>query len=1039
MCIDYRSLNAKVHCDAYPLPRIDEALDVLKGAKHFCSLDLAHGYHQIPVAAEDIEKTAFRVSTGGLYEFKRMPFGLCNAPATFMRVMDKIFGDQNFRSILIYLNDILVFGSTVEETTERLEMVLQRLSEANLKVKPEKCQLFFKKLRYLGHIVSAQGVEPDPEKISAVSEWSQPMTDKELRGFLGLAGYYRRFVPGFAQIAAPLHELVGGCQTKKRKQKVHSAKVVSLPRDWTSDCQVAFEKLKEKLTTAPILRYPDLMLPFILEIDASFLGLGAVLSQEQEDGLGVIGYASRSLRGSEKNMTNYSSTKLELLALKWAITEKFRDLLIGAECTVYTDNNPLSYFLTSAKLGAVETRWAAELAQFRIKIKYRSGRENTNADALSRKVSHSQGTTSARFEEIHTDQWDQHVSVTCSSPMPPALRNTVMKTLSDAWRGKVGTRTSMVVVEEAMSTFPGISEQDMATLQQDDPDLKVVLKYWQRGRPPEQNELQEESLAARRFLQSWDRLQLVAGLLSRVVTIRNQTVKQLLLPGCMKDKVIAAAHDETGHPAFDKTLALTRTRCYWTTMTADVKAHCKRCQRCIVAKSRRVKPTMGSLIAKKPLEVLAMDFTLLEQSSSGHENVLVLTDVFTKFTQAIPTKDQKARTVAKVLIKDWFVRFGVPQRLHSDQGRNFESCVIKELCQVYGIKKSRTTPYRPQGNGQCERFNRTLHDRLRTLANEQKRKWPEHLPELVAAYNCTPHSTTQYSPHYLFFGREPKLPVDRILGTDQTESGDGNLDEYVSDHFLRLTRAFQNASRSTEKEALRRKTWNDRTATASKLPVGARVFVRNHQPKGRTKIQDAWESTPFRVIDHTEEDGNVYVVEPVTGEGRIRTLHRAEILDARELAEEVNPPEDEVLSEDNVNEETNHVGARRDRTHDDDAPSDSESEEEVLIVPYHRHDPADVREVLNANEQRDVPGAYAQPDLDKVPAAEEREDTDADEAPVRRSQRNTAGKHSNRHHVPRSALQEEQNANTKPGVDPSVLAAIAQTQLLLTQLLAGQK
>ena len=218
LCVDYRALNAKTHRDAYPLPRIEEALDALKDAKYFCSLDLAHGFHQVPVAAEDREKTAFRVGTGGLYEFIRMPFGLCNAPATFMRLMDLAFGDQNFQSVLIYMDDILVFGSTYEETLQRLEMVMARLADFNLKVKPEKCNLFRKKLRYLGHLVAEGGISPDPEKIASVKDWMTPKTETELRGFLGLCGYYRRFVPGYSKIAAPLHALLGGSPRKKKKK-----------------------------------------------------------------------------------------------------------------------------------------------------------------------------------------------------------------------------------------------------------------------------------------------------------------------------------------------------------------------------------------------------------------------------------------------------------------------------------------------------------------------------------------------------------------------------------------------------------------------------------------------------------------------------------------------------------------------------------------------------------------------------------------------------------------------------------------------------
>ena len=303
LCVDYRALNAKTHKDVYPLPRIDEALDTLKGAKYFCSLDLTHGYHQIPVDEEDIEKTAFRVGMGGLYECTRMPFGLFNAPATFMRVMDKVFGDQNFQTPLIYLDDIAVFGATVQETLERLDMVFSRLGQYNLKVKPEKCHLFHKRLRFLGHIISEDGVSPDPEKTRAVQEWDRLQTEAELRSFLDLTGYYLRFIAGYAKIAASLQALLSGTGKKTQTRKAPMT-------SWNDECDDAFSKLKERLTSAPVLGHPDIQKAFILEVDASFRGLGAVLSQQQDDRRVVLGYASRSLRDTEKKMNNYSSMKL---------------------------------------------------------------------------------------------------------------------------------------------------------------------------------------------------------------------------------------------------------------------------------------------------------------------------------------------------------------------------------------------------------------------------------------------------------------------------------------------------------------------------------------------------------------------------------------------------------------------------------------------------------------------------------------------------------------------------------------------------------
>ena len=301
-------------------------------------------------------------------------------------------------------------------------------------------------------------------------------------------------------------------------------------------------------------------------------------------------------------------------------------------------------------------------------------------------------------------------------------------------------------------------------------------------------------------------------------------------------------------------------------MSKDVDVYCKQCRRCVVSKTKKVKSTMGTLLAKRPLECLAIDFSLLGPSTSGIENALVLTDVFTKYTQVIPTRDQKARTVAKVLVKDWFVRFGVPQHIHSYQGRNFESTLVKDLRAIYGIAKSSTTPYHPQGNAQAERSNWTLHDRLRPLPNKQKKHWPEYLPKLVYSYNCTPHSTTSHSPYYLMFGRNPKLPLDHLLGM-HSSGEDDQLDEYVASHQQRLRDAFRVASRCSETESQKRRMRKDKSANASDLPVGCRVFVRNVKIRGRSKMQDNREEESYRVLDSPNPDGNVYVVTLLNADG----------------------------------------------------------------------------------------------------------------------------------------------------------------------------
>ncbi|KRX79010.1 Retrovirus-related Pol polyprotein from transposon 17.6 [Trichinella sp. T6] len=308
--------------DAHPLPRIDDTLDALSGAQWFSTLDLASGYWQVEMETRDREKTAF-TTPYGLYQFKVMPFGLCNAPATFQRLMETSLRGLVGSKCLVYLDDVIVFGRTAEEHTARLQEVLDRLRKVGLKVKPEKCQLMKRKVAYLGHIISEKGIATDPSKTRAVKEWQAPSCVSELRQFLGLASYYRKFVNGFASIAAPLHRLLEGDAEWK----------------WTEDCQVAFDALKHQLTSAPILAYPDFRRRFLVDVDASGDGLGAVLSQKDGNKERVMAYASRSLTKPERR---YCVTRREMLGLVWALRE-FRPYLYGQRFLVRTDHSCLRW------------------------------------------------------------------------------------------------------------------------------------------------------------------------------------------------------------------------------------------------------------------------------------------------------------------------------------------------------------------------------------------------------------------------------------------------------------------------------------------------------------------------------------------------------------------------------------------------------------------------------------------------------------------------------------------------------------------------
>ena len=316
-CIDLRKLNKQTIKDAYSLPWIDETLDSLQGSQWFSSLDLKSGYWQVEMDEESKPLTAFTVGLLGFYECKRMPFGLTNAPATFQRLMEICLGDLNLHWCIIYLDDIVIFSKDLASHLERLEAVFQKLEEVGLKLKPSKCELFWRQLAYLGHVISAKGVATYEGKIKAIKNWPTPTNVTEVRSFLGFVGYYRRFIPKFTQVACPLHELTLGKNAGKKKAAIK----------WDSRCQQAFDDLKTLCTTAPILAYADFTKPFKLHTDTCGTGLGAVLYQTREDGTkAVIAYASRSLNKAE---SHYPAHKLEFLTLKWAVVEKFHEYLYG--------------------------------------------------------------------------------------------------------------------------------------------------------------------------------------------------------------------------------------------------------------------------------------------------------------------------------------------------------------------------------------------------------------------------------------------------------------------------------------------------------------------------------------------------------------------------------------------------------------------------------------------------------------------------------------------------------------------------------------
>ena len=436
--------------------------------------------------------------------------------------------------------------------------------------------------------------------------------------------------------------------------------------------------------------------------------------------------------------------------------------------------------------------------------------------------------------------------------------------------------------------------------QRDDPTtVQFVTAVTKKVKPDIDTLSQEGKL----LLKEWAKLVISRGVLYRLIKIHDEDLYQLVLPPKFREVAIHSSHNDMGHPGKDRTLSILRERCYWPKMSKHIDTWIEQCDRCVKAKSpTNVRAPLVGIVTSEPLELLCMDYLSLETSKGGYHSVLVITDHFTKFSLAVPTKNQTAKTTAHVLYHDFIVHYGIPKILHSDQGQCFESEVIKELCILTGIGKSRKTPFRPSGNGCCERMNRSLISMLSTLEPDKKADWKTHIDSLVHSYNCTRHETTGYTPYQLLFGRRPRLALDVVLGL-VTEHESREYDEYIGHLKSSLDKAYQIAQGKAAKSRSHQKSQYDKSARASSLEEGDRILVKILAFDGRHKLSDKWEDKPYVVLKKPNPDVPVYDVQREDGVGRVRTLHRNHLLPIGELPimnvpviPDIPEPEDENLT-----------------------------------------------------------------------------------------------------------------------------------------------
>ena len=802
-----------------------------------------------------------------------MPFGLCNAPATFQRLMQNCLGELNMTICIVYLDDVIVFSKTIDQHIEDVRKVLECFRAHNLKLKPSKCKLFQKKLVYLGHEISADGINPSPENVRAIAQYPPPGNYTQVRRFLGMTGSYRKFVWDFAGDASPLHALTGGDGANKKLE----------PVELNKEQEISFELLKHHVMTAPTLAFPDYDREFLLETDASGVGLGAVLQQKGKDGkYHPIAFGSRLLTPSEKN---YHSSKLEFLALKWAVVDHFKKYLGWRPFKVKTDNNPLTYIFTTENLDATGFRWVSALANYNFEIEYLRGRDNKVADALSRVEEHLDAETVKSILDGVTLPVHERAELH-NSTLAKEEERVVEEVKAAAGRVQTGPR-----LPAGRPSKVDMHVTDWSEEQKKDPRLDAVIKWVKNKRDKNQQSrpLKEflgdlaEGNEGQALLRQKDTFTLRKDILYRQCTLPEdqEKVDLFVVPKSHRMDALNRCHMDAGHQGIRRTLSLLKERFWWPGMATQMRKMIQDCRRCRIFGAAVQKAELEPISATSPLELIHLDFTSIETTMDPMvqpktANVLVITDHFTRYCMAFVTPDQKAATVAKVLLEKFICVFGPPSRILSDQGKSFTGAVVQELCALMGVKQSRTTAYHPQTNGQVERANQTIFRMIGKLEENKKANWKDHLGEITFAYNATRSAVTGRSPYFLMFGRRPKLPVDFFFPTQRDNGAYCRVDGFVASVKERLTEALQEARRLTTAEAARSKRYYDRQASAPVLRPRDVVLVKADAKQGRRKILDRWNSDPWEVIGPLSDVLPVYKIK--NDHGQVRTVHRNRLL-----------------------------------------------------------------------------------------------------------------------------------------------------------------
>lgn len=723
-CVDYRNLNALTVKNRYPIPLVRETLDRLCRAKYYTKLDIIAAFNRLRIAKGDEWKTAFRTRYG-LFEYLVMPFGLTNGPASFQHYINDALRDYLDIFCTAYLDDILIYSSSLKEHKKHVRQVLQRLGEFGLQADIAKCEFHVQEVKYLGLIVSTNGIRMDPSKISAVVDWPTPANVKDVQSFLGFANFYRRFIKDFAKKAAPLAKL-----TKK-----------DIPFLWDADCQRAFESLKKAFTSAPILRHFDPDKPSTIECDSSDYVNAGCLSQPDEDGiLHPVAFFSKRLTPTECNYDIYDK---ELMAIVRSFEEWRAELEgTGVPVEVISDHKNLQHFMTTKRLSRRQARWSEFLSRFNFKLVYRPGAQGGKPDALTRR--------SSDLPQDDQDERYQHQNQVVLKPhnlspgMIPVTLN--QNTLS---RENEGAQKSL--------------DELLPIAYDKDPIPSKILEAIRKQRRQLPRKLARLRIPFSACSERDGRL--YVG--ERLFIPDHEDLRPQLLRSCHDD--VAA-----GHPGRAKTYELLSRHYYWPKMRQDIRRYIRNCYTCSRSKASRL-PYQGLLqpldTPMRKWEDIAVDF-IVDLPRSRNEttgqycrNIMVVTDRLSKQRHFIGCGSIEAKFTARLFLHHIWKHHGLPKTIVSDRGTQFTSRLWQRLCQRLGISTKLSTAYHPETDGQSENSNQILEQYLRAYVNYTQDDWVNWLPLAEFAANNHESATTGVTPFYAVYGQHPRMGNEPPGGT----------------------------------------------------------------------------------------------------------------------------------------------------------------------------------------------------------------------------------------------------------------------------------